>query len=235
LPPEAIIPNYCHFSLYFQNITFLGYIWIKEADMPNAAVITADIVNFSKTASSLQKKLLARLSLALQDQKFEFYRGDSFQVYMKDPQIALKTALEVRAIAREHSEIQDVRVSIGIGEVSVPVRSLHTTTGDAFLISGRAFDKLGPDDRLAIHSSNESANFALQTIGSFADYLAKNWTEKQAEVVVRLLNGESQDHIGKKLKKAQPTINKHAQAAAWPQVRRLLEEFKRVIIHFGLI
>jgi hypothetical protein len=182
-----------------------------------------------------QKKLFDQLRHALRDQKFEFYRGDSFQVYLKEPNLALRLALETRAVARRISDNQDVRVSIGIGEMAEPVRSLGLTTGVPFVLSGRALDGLSGEERLIIQSADEKANTAFRAIGYFADYLARGWTEKQAEVMIGLLEGESQEQIGKKLKKAQPTVNKHVHAAGWPEIKRLLETFSDILKQFGFI
>jgi hypothetical protein len=203
--------------------------------MAVSAVITADIVNFSLAPVSVQKKWVVQLGSLLQEQKFEFYRGDSFQVLLKDPQAALGISLQVRALARQHSLQHDIRTSIGIGTVNVPVRTLATASGEAFVLSGRTFDRLEGEDRMAIQTSDYTANMALGPIAQFADFLAKRWTKKQAEVMARLLVGESQEHIGKKLRKAQSTVNKHAQAGGWAELRRLLEAYKQVIIHFKLL
>jgi hypothetical protein len=203
--------------------------------MAHAAVITGDIVNYSRIQPDRQKKLLAQLAIALKDHKFEFYRGDSFQVFMKEPAIALRLALEVRAIARKISDIHDVRVSIGIGEMNTSVRSLGTTTGVPFVLSGRALDSLTGEERLVIRTPDERADLALRAISNFADFLVRGWTEKQAEVMVGLLHGESQEMIGKRLKKSQPTVNKHAHAGGWPEIKKLLELYNETIRQFAMI
>src|ERR1043165_56861 len=115
--------------------------------MPTVAVITADIVNSTRLKKMEEKTLLANLSFLLKPYKFEFYRGDSFQVYVSDPKQALKVALQARAAAKRlssgfSSPFADVRASIGIGDISGPVRDLKTAKGEAFVISGRVFDEM---------------------------------------------------------------------------------------------
>src|SRR4051812_26599215 len=106
--------------------------------MPVGSVITADIVNSTLLDRQQEKKLLAQLVSVLQEHKYEFYRGDSFQVYIKNNSLALQVVLQARSIARSFSLAHDVRASIGIGAVTAPVRSLKTSTGEGFILSGRA-------------------------------------------------------------------------------------------------
>lgn len=203
--------------------------------MPNTAIITADIVNYSALRSHTEKKMISQLSALLKDTKFEFYRGDSFQIYIKDPMVALLIVFRLRVTAKSYSPIHDVRASIGIGKADNPVRSLRTATGEAFVLSGRAFDQLADDRRLLIQSANDQANIAFRIIAYYADYLLKGLTSRQAEVVAELLKEQTQAEAAKKLKKAQATINKHAQAAGWVEIQRLLNEYKEVITQFDLI
>src|SRR5882672_9177406 len=98
--------------------------------MPVAAVITGDIVNSTLLVPKLEKKMIAQLSVLLKHHKFEFYRGDSFQVYIKDPSEALELLFRLRTQARCYSFIHDVRGSIGIGKMNTPLRDLRTATSE---------------------------------------------------------------------------------------------------------
>ncbi|MGB8194922.1 MAG: hypothetical protein WCF67_23505 [Chitinophagaceae bacterium] len=203
--------------------------------MPSGAIITADIVNSTMLLPDQEKKLIRLLSLELKGYKFEFYRGDSFQVYIKDASLALKTVLKLRAIASSFSPLHDVRASIGIGEVKVPVRFLKTSTSDAFIISGRAFDELLSGARLQIRSAKEDSNLALRVIGYFCDYIFKRFTPKQAAVVHQLLSGHTQIEAARRLKISQATLNKHAQSAGWAEIEKILEEYRKSIMQFKLL
>ena len=52
--------------------------------MGTQAVITADIVNSTKLTAAKEKLLLKKLLSVLNPYQFEFYRGDSFQVLLKN-------------------------------------------------------------------------------------------------------------------------------------------------------
>lgn len=203
--------------------------------MPTGAVLTGDIVNFTLLSLSEGKKMIARLSAMLDGYLFEFYRGDSFQIYIKNPDDALTVTFRLRAIAKHFHDSCDVRVSVGIGQVSPPVRTLRTTNSEAFVLSGRAFDELKKNQLISIKSNNSNANVAFDVIAYFADFILQNLTSKQAQVLVQLLDGQTQQQTAKKLKKAQATINQMAKAAGWPELQQLIDEYKRVISQFELV
>ena len=202
--------------------------------MAIAAVITADIVNSTSLPPQQEKKLVSIISSVLKEQKFEFYRGDSFQVYVKNSHIALEIVFQIRTAARSFSLIHDVRASIGIGHVQLPIKSLKTATSEAFVLSGRGFDELGNDSRLKIKPYKEEASSALKIIAYFSDYIFSGLTSKQATVVFELLQKHTQVEVAKRLKKAQATINKHAQSAGWSEIEKLLNEYQQVITQFKL-
>jgi hypothetical protein len=153
---------------------------------------------------------------------------------MKSPQVALQAGLQARAIARSFSFLHDVRASIGIGSIHSPVRSLRTSTGEAFVLSGRAFDELANDDRLMIQSPDKNANAAFRMLAYYCDHLFKQLTPKQAAVVNELLMGRTQMEAAKRLNITQATLNKHAQSAGWSEIERLLKEYQQIIIQFNL-
>lgn len=198
--------------------------------MPISAVITADIVNSTLLSPKLEKSLKNTFLSILKPYKSEFYRGDSFQVYINEPQIALKIVFQIRTAARRIALLHDIRASIGIAEEVSPVINLNNAKGEAFIMSGRAFEDMTKTERrLLIRSSDESINVALDVISRFADNLLTNLTSKQAEVVFELLSDSTQTEAAKKLKKSQATINKHAQSADWTDIQELLENYQQLI------
>jgi hypothetical protein len=203
--------------------------------MAVSAVITGDIVNSTLLAPILKKKMVAQLGVVLRNHKFEFYRGDSFQAYIKEPAGALELVFQLRAVARSYSFIHDVRASIGIGRVNIPIRTLKTAASEAFILSGRAFDQLTEPQRLRIQSAKEEANAVFRVIAYYADFISSRLTSKQAEVILELLKEHTQAAAAKKLKKAQATINKHAQAAGLTEIEKMINEYKQVITQFKMV
>jgi hypothetical protein len=200
-----------------------------------AAVITADIVNSTRLPKTEYKKLIKNLNVVLQDHQYEFFRGDSFQVLVKSPADALRLLLHTRTTAMKISgsamPVADIRGSIGIGNVKLPVKSFQAASGDVFILSGRAFDKMAKDERLVIicDEKNLAVNSGLKVISQFIDYLFQRLTFKQAAVVYELLMDKTQIDTAKKLKKSQATVHKHTQAAGWPEIEKLLTEYKKLV------
>ncbi len=204
--------------------------------MTPGAVITADIVNSTQLSKTDAKKLMKNLLVLLEQHKYEFFRGDSFQVCIKSPVEALWLLLQMRTVAMKHSPQAsmpdtDIRASIGIGQVKLPVKSLRTATDEAFVLSGRVFDKMKPNQRLAItcNEKNHTINLGLGVIAHFLDYLFQRLTSKQASVVSELLMKRTQVETARRLKKSQATIHKHTQSAGWPEIEKLLMEYQLLV------
>ncbi len=204
--------------------------------MSNGAVITADIVNSTRLSKAETKKLMKNLLALLQPHKYEFFRGDSFQVYIKSPADALSLLLQIRTAAMKlptetSMPVADIRASIGIGAVKPPLKDLRTASDEAFILSGRTFDKMKPGQRLTItcNEKNQTANLGLGVVAQFIDYLFQRLTTRQASVVAELLVKRTQTETARKLKKSQATIHKHIQSAGWPQIEKLLTDYQLLI------
>src|SRR6185437_5592453 len=178
-----------------------------------AAVLTGDIVNSTKLLSEQEEVLFRRLRQdVLKAYPHEIYRGDSFQALVEKPQEALAVALGCRALAIQFSETAvmdfDMRMSIGIGKVSLPISDLGTAKGDAFLLSGRLFDTLKETGRrLIIGAGDRKADIGFEFMSDYLDSIFGKMTAKQAEVIVELLNGNAQQQLSTTLNKSKSTIS----------------------------
>ncbi len=200
--------------------------------MALSAVITADIVNSTRLSRVDLKAIMKALTTVFAEHKIEFFRGDSFQVYVKSPAPALQLLLLARSVTIKISEgISDIKACIGIDQVTLPVKELSTAAGEAFILSGRAFDGMKADKRLLVISGEKNAtvNTGLRLLATFTDYLYAHITAKQAVVVFEMLSGKTQTDTARKLKKSQATVHKHLQSAGWPEIENLLKEYQLLI------
>jgi hypothetical protein len=199
------------------------------------AVITADIVNSTKLLPAGEKKLIHQLGLILNPFKFEFYRGDSFQVYLEAPEQALGVALQCRSLAihfggEKGKKITDVRIGIGLGKVISPVIKPGEGNGEAFLLSGRVFDELEKSGaRLAIAATNELANLGFRVISDYLNSICMGMTVKQAGVIFEMLQGKSQQETALKLKKSKSTIHQHLEAGRWNEMEKLIQQYQELV------
>jgi hypothetical protein len=199
------------------------------------AILTCDIVNSTKLTAAREKKLVLLIQEIFAGQKIEFFRGDSFQVFLKEPQRALSLSLLCRVAAmklykEQKNPITDVRISIGLGAVKLPIKSLTTAKGEAFLLSGRAFDEFAKNyQRLSITVNNQLANQGLQVVTDYLNNIFEKISGKQAEVIFELLQGETQQAIAKKIKKTKSTIHQLTTAGQWPQIEKILQQYNNII------
>lgn len=125
-------------------------------------IITGDLVNSTNIAAEHWQTVIDSLNAVVKDfsqntsMKFEMYRGNSFQVVVESAQLSIAIAIALRAKLKASTPDKldgwDARVSVGIGEMSYESDNIVTSVGEAFRLSGRAFDNLGKK-RLAIVTS----------------------------------------------------------------------------------
>ena len=206
-----------------------------------AAVLTGDIVNSTKLLLTQETRLIKALGEVFGNFRgkrrlHEFYRGDSFQIYLDDPAEALRMALVCRALAiavtgdEEAEVVSDIRISIGIGDVKLPIHQLGIAKGDAFILSGRRFDELQQSEqRLAIGCGVLLADIGFEVMADYLDSIFKGMTAKQARVIQDLLNGTTQQQLAVTLNKSKSTISQLANTGRWAEIEKLLLQYEQLI------
>jgi hypothetical protein len=201
---------------------------------PIYGVLTGDVVNSTSIPAFKAERLLKELAGELTPYVVSFYRGDSFQVFIEDPKKSLRTALICRALAISMTEPgavrSDVRVSVGIGKVQLPVQMPDIARGEAFMLSGRGLDKIeGTEQRISIYSSHEIADIGFDIMANYIDSIFNKMTSKQAVVLLDLLKGQNQQDVALKLDRSKSTISQLVSAGRWPEVEKLLQQFEKLI------
>ncbi|MDR0865279.1 MAG: SatD family protein [Candidatus Symbiothrix sp.] len=185
-------------------------------------VITGDIVNSTEILKSgNREKLLEVLKNTVKeinstnqthDIKMEIYRGDSFQIVVKYPVIALKVAIIIRVALIANSEggsRWDARLGIGIGEGEFIVDSIAESDGEAFHKSGQAFDTLDRSSRMAVYTPDDDFSNELSVSTAFADDIITNWTETQAAVIYPfMLKSPTQKDLAEMVGKSPQVVSK---------------------------
>ncbi|HXD79177.1 MAG TPA: hypothetical protein VN616_15270 [Puia sp.] len=208
------------------------------------AVLTADIVNSTGLGSRMESLLQQELQLALSPYAVEFYRGDSFQAYLDRPEGALRIALLCRALAislpersgtekdmpDESMAVSDIRISIGLGTVQLPVKAPGTAKGEAFLLSGRGLDDIQRTERrLAILCGHAVANIGLEAMAYHLDAIFRTMTAKQAAAICWLLRGATQQEVTGQLNKSKSTVSQLVSAGNWAEIEKILQQFDMLI------
>jgi hypothetical protein len=200
------------------------------------AVLTGDIVNSTQLAPAVEKSLLEALGDLFSPYLSEFYRGDSFQVYMEAPAGSLRLCLLCRAVTisltstEDGAALSDIRISIGIGPVVLPVKTPGTAKGEAFLLSGRRFDEMQQSNRrLAMVSGRAIADIGFQAMADHLDAIYAAMTPKQAAAIVWLLKGQTQQEAVLQLGKSKSTVSELVTAGGWPEIEKIIQQFELLI------
>ena len=196
------------------------------------AILTADIINSRKLSSKIWindlKAFLNTFGQSPND--WEIYRGDEFQLEIKNPEDALLVAFQLKAFFK--SIKLDLRISIGFGEKTYKSRKITESNGSAFIRSGETFETLKKQKlNLAINSADtifdEELNLMLKLSLSFMD----NWLQQSAEFVIVAIQNPtlSQEEIGMLLGINQAAVSRRQKRANYELIKELDLYFRKKI------
>ncbi|MCB2197703.1 MAG: SatD family protein [Bacteroidetes bacterium] len=209
------------------------------------AVLTGDIVNFSKLKVSERNTVLKSLKdifhyilsvdkgVAKLNSSYEIFRGDSFQLIVENKEHALRYCLLIRsglrALYDNHiPDLCDAKIAVGIGNVDYIGKSLAESDGDAFRYSGRELDKLGKKERTVIKTDNPEVNRELEVELVLLDSIIVNWTFLQSRAVYEKLLESKQSIIAKKLGITRGGVSLRLSSASWYAVETLLKRYQEL-------
>jgi SatD family (SatD) len=196
------------------------------------SIITGDIVNSRKLPSKVWIKGLKLIfsDLCKNSSDWEIYRGDEFQLEIKNPEEALLTALHIKAYFKTLK--LDVRMSIGFGDKSFKTKKISESNGTAFLRSGEVFETLKSQKiNLAINTGNteidSNLNLILRLLLTFSD----NWLVQSAQFVQVVIKNPtlSQEEIGLKLGINQAAVSRRRKRAQYDLILETDKYFRQKI------
>jgi len=205
------------------------------------AVLTADCIDSTNWSVSERDLVMDTLGFELKeipDSKYEFYRGDSFQLVLQDAPKALKVALMLKTAVnkltlknnRSTNILADIRISIGIGDENIQRPLIAQSDGSAYKFSGRRLDTMKNDQRvLCISSNNENFDAEFNTSFLLFEDIIKRWSIASAEAIYYSLKGYKETPLAKLLGIGQSSVNKRKKAAAWNSTEVLIERFEQAV------
>jgi len=188
------------------------------------SVLTGDIINSRavkapKDYLEILRKTLS--SIGKEQENWEIFRGDSFQLEIEQTEAAFWKSVYIKAALKSIKNL-DVRISIGIGEKSYTSKSISESSGSAFIRSGEMFERLKQEKtNLLIHCGNKQLNKELNVSFKLALIAMDNWTTNSAEIVKLSIEHPdlNQNELGKKIGIKQNTVSER-------QKRAFLDEIK---------
>lgn len=215
------------------------------------AAITGDVIRSTKLKAAeldaikrkVEKaaKTIGEWKKGLVDGSPDFHRGDAWQLLLTDPAFSLRASIFIRAsllsmemqTESKRRRRADTRLAVGIGTVErVSTKRISDSVGEAFVLSGRTFDRLKTHCNMSISASDslELDTEWLPVFWHLIDALVERWTLKQAEIICLAIAPQkpTQGEIGAKFKppKDQQTISRSLSGAGWHAVLEALERFE---------
>jgi hypothetical protein len=197
------------------------------------SVVTGDIANSTSLTTNNRAELIDNISALIKSwttkpEYAEIFRGDSFQLLFADVTEALKRSIQIRCWLKSfpdgnENESLDARLSIGIGDVAYFGKSVLDADGEAFHLSGRAFDEMKATQNYFQVSTNDAKlNEQLDIILKLANIIISQWTKNQAEAIFLLLEGKTQQEIADELKIAQSAVNNRIKLSRWKEIDKTM-------------
>lgn len=196
------------------------------------AIITGDIVNSRKLSSKIWMDSFKQLlnTFGKNPIEWEIYRGDEFQLEIKNPEDALRIALHIKSYFR--SVKLDARMSIGFGDKTYKAKKISESNGTAFSRSGEVFETLKKQKiNLAINSGNEALDTEINLMLRLSLVFMDNWLAQSAELVLTAIENPSlsQEEIGVKLGINQAAVSRRRKRAQFDLMIEMEKYFRNKI------
>ncbi len=198
------------------------------------AIITGDIIeseeNPPKDWLDALKQCLKLYGKTPND--WEMYRGDEFQLKVKKPKNAMRTALSIKAKMKSETVI-DLRMAIGIGKEEYKSEKLSESNGEVYVFSGRKLDELKKEKNSMQLKSNFSWEKEMNLLLKFAMTIADKWTQASAEVMFECLKypEKTQTELAEKLGIQQNTFSERRKRANVDLFEELIHLYEEKIQH----
>ena len=196
------------------------------------AIITGDIVNSRELSSKIWidglKKLLNTFGKS--PIEWDIYRGDEFQLEVKNPEEALIIALQIKSYFKTTK--LDVRMSIGFGDMTYKAKKISESNGSAFFRSGEVFEKLKKQKiNLAINSGNDAFDAEINLMLRLGLTFMDNWLVQSAEFVLTAIENPSlsQEEMGVKLGINQAAVSRRRKRTQFDLVMEMDNYFRNKI------
>lgn len=163
------------------------------------SIITGDIINSRRLPSSVWMPALkdAFNKIGKTPKDWEIYRGDEFQLEIKNPEEAFLATIKIKALLKILK--LDARMSIGVGNKNFNSKKITESNGTAFVRSGELFEILKKEKTtLAISSGNIVFDHQMNLMFQLALSIINNWLPQSAEFVLTAIENTSlsQEEIG---------------------------------------
>lgn len=160
---------------------------------------------------------------------WQFFRGDSFQIEVKNVEDVLMIALKMKAAVKCIKNL-DIKIAIGIGSKNYDAPRITESNGEAFIYSGELFDKMKKKN-LAIRTPWNEFDKQMNLYFDLASLTMDRWTQNSAEIVKLALNSPNltQRELGEKLGITQGRVSDRQKRAGFEEILKLEKRFRELV------
>lgn len=194
------------------------------------SIITGDIVNSRAIDTQLWLQALkeALAKYGKEPQKWEIFRGDSFQLEV-NPEYALEAVVVLKATIKQFKEL-DIRIAIGIGEKTYAAEKITESNGTAFIRSGECFEQL-KKQTLAINTPSNELNQTLNLMFELASLTIDDWSPTSAIIIKTAIENPeiNQKELATILGVRQSNISRGLKRGGYDEIIKMNEYYKKNI------
>lgn len=191
-------------------------------------VLAGDVVNSQQHKASTYLPVIEEsLKRHAQKNRYVIYRGDSFQAVLTNPVDALQCILEIKTGLKRTKGL-DVRVAVGLGEITIVDNQIAKSTGSAFTRSGTTLDHLKERNQTIVVSSDKPLDRYMNMCLKMALLYMDSWNVTSAGILYELLKNpaQTQEELGNLLGIKQATVSRRLDRANWSETKELLQLFE---------
>lgn len=198
------------------------------------SIITGDIIKSGdlKHPNIWLDALKTSLSYLNKDNSYwELYRGDGFQIEIKDIRKSFEAVIYIKASLKCNKHL-DARISVGIGKKSFTGETIAESNGEVFQFSGETLEQLKKEKvNLKIKTKNPELDKELNLYFKLALVIMDNWSSKTAEIVKLYLENPDakQEDLGKMTGITQNTVSERQKRAYLNEILELNTMYKEKI------
>jgi hypothetical protein len=197
------------------------------------SIITGDIIKSRKYQSRIShgkfKKFLDQYGS--RPKNWDIYRGDEFQIEIKDPREALMASIQTKALIRSIKNL-NVRLSIGIGTKTHNANRITESNGSAFVYSGEKLEELKKQKiTMGVKTENPDFDEKINLMLRLALISIDQWSTVSAEQIYLFttLPEKSQLELAKKLRIKQSAISQRLSRANYEDIMLLEKYFRNAV------
>lgn len=212
------------------------------------AVLAGDIIGSSKLPKDLRESLLQTMKQGAEALHAEWpdavpfpvdvYAGDSWQMLVAEPRMALRAAVFYRAFLIDATEKKaDTRIVISLGRIDfLSQERISESDGEAFRNAGKFLQETKSKQKMHFLAPHDPQEKLWNCAVGLLDAIIQHWSAKQARAVAGAIRGLSLNEIGAAWSPAlkHSTVSVHLEQAGWPGTERFLQLFEQHYSSDGL-